>query len=448
MKKYFSFFLVLLQLLLLAGCASSGGDNALYADLPTVPQTNKHLSIYASGKSELLSAALNQYRKLYPDVEVELIKPQKTSNSVEAQEQYNQVLTQLMAGKGPDILLVDDQGMDIEKLVRQGVFADMEPYFKADGFDWEPYNRAVMDAGVWNGKRFVIPLSYSFDLLCTTQTALEETGFDVEACKDFKGFLDETTRYMDDPAQTRRLFSDWFDVGFDFYYKSGISVIDYDEKTVDFSDPLLTSAIHWNRTVRETHPYSASIDHLIGAAAVRDHQALWTTSGTGVLFDLFFTAGALRTVDETVMMPIRDVNGGIQAHIDSPMVVRGNSENLQNAYDFLKILLSLELQDEVFGSMPVLDSAAENYLNRGFGSHSPEGTHGFASTTHRGSALDDPSQEEIQQILDLTHEVTGAYYSNPYTSVGLLMGRYISGYEEYEETLEKAQSALELYLTE
>ena len=448
MKKYFLFFLVLLQLLLLAGCASSGGDHALYADLPTVPQTNEHLSIYASRKSELLSAALNQYRKLYPDVEVELIEPKETSNSVEAQEQDNQVLTQLMAGKGPDILLVDDQGMDIEKLVRQGVFADMEPFFKADGFDWEPYNQAVMDAGLWNGKRFVIPLSYSFDLLCTTREALEETGFNVEACKDFKGFLDETTRYMDDSAQTRRLFGDWFDVGFDFFYYSGISVIDYDEKTSNFSDPLLTSAIHWDRKVENAHPSVPGIDFLIGAAAVRDRQALWTTSGMGVLYDLFFTAGALRTVDETVMMPIRDVNGGIQVHIDSPMVVRGNSENLKSAYDFLKILLSLELQDEVFGSMPVRYSAAENYLNRGFGSHSPEGAHGFSSTTHRGSALDDPSQEEIHQILNLTHEVTGAYYSYPYSSVGLVMGRYILGYEEYEETLEKAQSALELYLTE
>ncbi len=455
MKKYFSLFLVLLQLILLAGCAGSKAGNALYADLPTVPQTNEHLSVYCIGEpagANLLSAALNQYQKLYPNVEVELIKPFSGAdqlNSTIQTEQYDQLLTQLMAGKGPDVLLLDDCYMDLEKMVRQGIFADMEPFFKADGFDWEPYNQTVMDAGVWNGKRFVIPLSYSFDLLCTTQEALEETGFDVEACKDFQGFLDETTRYLENPARSRRLFNDAFNPGMDFFYKSGISVLDYDELSADLSDPLLTSALQWYRTVKDTHPQAGPGGLLSGASAVRDGQALWTTSSGGAVLGLFYTSGALRTVGEAVMMPIRDVNGGIQAHIGKTMAVRGNSENLKNAYDFLKILLSPEMQCAMRSDFPVLYAAAENYLTE----NPPmllikEGTDGFVSTTHPGSAVDDPSQEEIQQVLALTHEVTGAYYDYFYSNVMTLMGSYIHGFQNFEDALKDAQWQMKLYLTE
>ena len=155
----------------------------------------------------MLQMALEQYRELYPDVEVELIKPDYDGRDIDLRyELYDQVSAQIMAGEGPDVFLIDQIAMDIEKLVRQGVFADLEPFFEEDNFDWEPYNQAVMDGGVWNGKRFVIPLSYSFPLLFTTRTALEETGFDVDACKDYQGFLEETTRYMQDSTQTRKLF--------------------------------------------------------------------------------------------------------------------------------------------------------------------------------------------------------------------------------------------------
>ena len=295
MKKWFVLFLALLQILLLVGCVETQGGNALYADMPTAPQTNAQLRVYCLGnvgEASLILAALNRYQLLYPDVEVELIQPIEDSTdltSANEYEQYNKLLTQIMAGEGPDIMLLDDYYIDVEKLVRQGIFADMEPFFQADGFDWEPYNQAVMDGGVWNGKRFTIPFNYTFDLLCTTREALEETNFDVEACKDFQGFLEETTRYMEDPTQTRRLFSYGSVPGHDFFYKPGISFVDYDGQTADLSQPLLTSAIQWYKTVRDTHPDISTYGLLMGASDIRDGQALWTTSAVGADLDLFLS---------------------------------------------------------------------------------------------------------------------------------------------------------------
>ena len=208
MKKKMLYFLLLLAALLPA-CGTSQMADSIWQDPAVVSQSNERLSIFYIGEnkdSEMMRAALASYKELYPDVEVGLIKSDAGASYEAMMELYNQTAAQIMTGEGPDVFIINDEVMDVEKLVRQGIFADMDPFFQADHFDWEPYNQTIMNGGVWNGKRFVIPLSYTFPLLITSQAALDDTGFDVNACKDFKGFLEETMRFLEDPAQTRRLF--------------------------------------------------------------------------------------------------------------------------------------------------------------------------------------------------------------------------------------------------
>lgn len=458
MKISFSLFLAALLLTaLLTGCANPQDGNALYQDMPTVPQTNARLTVFCIDNTHgpnLIRAALNLYREQHPDVEVELIEPLvwegRYTYSGPEEEVYEQLSAQIMAGEGPDILLIDDNYMDVEKLVRQGVFADMEPFFQADGFDWEPYSQGVMNTGVWNGKRFLIPLSYDFPLLLTTKAALEETGFHVDACKDYQGFLDETARYLEDPEQTRRLFSDAWIVDYARFAMldySGSSVADYDNRTVDLSLPIFRSTTQWYKSVLEAHSQDPNFSRLGGASAVRDGQALWTNSIFGAYDNFYAAAGALRTVGEVVMMPIRDADGGIQAHIEDAVAVRANSESLQNAYDFLKLLLSPTVQYAPKFGLSILHDANARLLAQGIGWYIEAGKDGFSSTERNGSALNAPSQEEIRQFLSFTKDITGGYYYN-YLWLNMEMHPYLRENADYEETLKEAQRQLEIYMTE
>lgn len=401
-----------------------------------------------------MEAALKRFQELHPDVETELVKPQTLPGEEDdPRSSYASLQAQLMAGEGPDIMLLEDNylEMEIEKLVRQGIFADMEPYFQADGFDWEPYYQGVMDAGVWNGKRFLFPLGYKYPLLSTTKAALEETGFNIEACKDFQGFLEETARYMADPSQTRRLFSDAKVLGatpYELRAYSGLPIVDYDEKTADLSSPQFQTLVHWYKTVVDTHPDDPAFYSSIGSAsAVRDGQALWNSSVLGADMDLYFSAGALRTLGEVVMLPIRDINGGVRVQISYSVAVRANSENLENAYDYLKILLSPEIQAINPYQFSILKALNESYLSGNSTLHVPEGTDGFFSTNHPGTATNDPNPEEIQRVLAYTEEITGGYYHAQYEPM-LFMYPYFYFGEDYEETLNAAQSHMDLYLSE
>lgn len=453
MKKLSSLLLaVLLLAALLTGCANQQDGNALYQEMSTVPQTNGSLTVFCIGDSrdsDMLELALNCYRDQYPEIAVKLIKPETDSESKD--ELYQQVAAQIMAGEGPDVFIVDDSVLDMEKLVRQGIFADMEPFFEADNFDWEPYHKTVMDGGVWNGKRFAIPLSYDFPLLFTTRTALEETGFDTEACKDYQGFLEETTHYMKDPTQTRPLFHNVLCVT-DVTGFSGISIVDYDTRTADLSSPALQLGLQWYKTVMENHPnYNQISNGLENAAVVRDGQALWTTSILGALYGFYNEFAALKTVDEAIMMPIRDLDGGIQAKIKYSVAVRANSDNLQNAYDYIKILLSPEVQCKLQNgdNLSVLNSANEycyQEISQGRIYHLKAGSSGFVSTIDPEQAVDWPSPEDFLRLMDLTQEITGTYYKG--WGIRGAMYSYVFENADYEDTLDAAKRQLEIYISE
>ena len=150
----------------------------------------------------------------------------------------------------------------------------MEPYFEADNFDWSGYNQAVMDAGVWDGHRLVIPLEYNFPMLYTSQTALDETGFSIENCDTFSGLLDEIEAMQADPSQTRDVFRTKFTF-YDFAHYAGISYVDYDRQKADLSSPeLKRGAEIYNNLSGLDLPILD--DGINGAADIRDGKVLWS----------------------------------------------------------------------------------------------------------------------------------------------------------------------------
>ena len=326
----------------LSACAPGDAEPAPIEVPPPVEQTNEGLNIWYTDYGMMvkyLDAAVTQYNQLHPDHPVTADKYFADSSSESNDEATQQMLTEVMAGSGPDLIFFDVGNMDIEKMVRRGVFADLEPYFEADNFDWSGYNQAVMDAGVWDGQRLVIPLQYNFPMLYTSQTALDETGFSIENCDTFGGLLDEIEAMQADPSQKREVFRAKYTF-YNFAQYAGIPYVDYDRQKADLSSPELKrgAEIYNNLGGLELGVLDDGIN---GAADIRDGKALWICPFPPV--NGFYTGPeVINTFDKLVMMPIRDVNGGIQAQITWAVAVRNNSPNLQNAYEFIKYLLSEE----------------------------------------------------------------------------------------------------------
>ena len=453
------FCLPLACLLALTACAQGTGASTDAASAEPVPievpppveQTNTELNIWYTDygtSANFLDAAVSLYNQQYPDRMVTAEKFFADGSIENSDAATQQMLTEVMAGSGPDLIFFSGSGTDIEKMVRRGVFADMEPYFEADNFDWSGYNQAVMDAGVWDGHRLVIPLQYNFPMLYTSQTALDETGFSMENCDTFGGLLDEIEAMQADPGQTRDVFRAKFTF-YDFAHYAGIPYVDYDRQKADLSFPELqrSAEIFQNLGGLELGTYDMGID---SAADIRDGKALWTCPFPPV--DGFYTGPeVINTFDDMVMMPIRDVDGGIQAEITWAVAVRNNSPNLQNAYEFIKYLLSEEYHTETLNYRwlyySVLDAANDAYFQdyvygRAVPLTPPKNAYGLDSV--------DVHPEDFDELMDYTRQITGAYFSCAETNFmrNMRMCGFLSGEAAYDDAAEDAERQMNLYLSE
>ena len=85
------------------------------------------------------------------------------------------ISTEIMAGKGPDIISLN-QKLPFEKLIDNCSFADIDELaelYKSD-IDFDDYNSTIMDCGIYNGKRYIIPIAYCPNILITTQEILDK----------------------------------------------------------------------------------------------------------------------------------------------------------------------------------------------------------------------------------------------------------------------------------
>lgn len=461
MKKRYAHCLCLplACLLALTACAPGGGtadadDEPLPIEVPPpVEQENTCLTIFYTDYNEveakILDAAIGQFNRQHPDTPVTADKYFTDGLLASHQEAYTKMTTEVMAGDGPDLFLYDYITMDVEKMARRGVFADLEPYFEADNFDWSGYNQAVMNGGVWDGHRLVVPLSYMLPMLYTSQTALEETGFSVENCGTFDGFLDEVEKMESDPAQTRETFRAKLAFSY-FPYYAGLPYIDYDRQTVDLSFPELERGAAIYKDMKGLLDLNFSDGNsLAGAADIRDGKCLWTCPDFP-LDGFFLAAGGINKFDDVVMLPIRDTQGGIQARITSAIAVRNSSPNLQIAYEFIKFLLSEEFQLDTWlyrwQNFSVLDAANDEYcrketVERQQSKISPSNPYGF-----EGNIV--LPQEDYDELASYMDEVSGAFFYAKRTSFLKNVDAYLAGDASYKEAILDAERQLNIYLSE
>lgn len=221
-KKALSLILALIILLcpLLPACTNSSSES-----------NTDRLTVYAINEDDILVRFLKKYNA-YCNVN------DREEDSVEfiyfdSYEEYEAKLgTELMAGKGPDVLALS-QNLPIEKLIKNNNLLDLNEVINSlnSDFSFDNLNKVVMDSGVFDGKRYILPLYYSPDFLVTSNSRLDYLGADLEGvtfetlCEDInQGKLD---CYLVHPG-----FGDNFFYSFVYQYintRNGTTEFDTDE---------------------------------------------------------------------------------------------------------------------------------------------------------------------------------------------------------------------------
>ena len=180
MKKGFLALLLCLPLLL-AACGDtqapppvSGGASAL-SEISTPEEDTgaAPLIVWTEPDSSRGVARLSKLlEKNEPGLSVEVVALPEYDDA-NRDEELKRLRTELLAGKGPDLFLLTEHQIGdsassffpaAEKTMRTGVFQNLGPYFQADPeLAEDNFIAPVFNAGVVDGKRYVVPLQYGYD---------------------------------------------------------------------------------------------------------------------------------------------------------------------------------------------------------------------------------------------------------------------------------------------
>ena len=140
------------------------------ASVPSVPDTE--LVVYSLENNATVRQAIGEFQRENPSVRVSYrVGMGDDAGAVTKGDLIRALNTELLAGKGPDVLILD--GMNIESYIEKGVLLDLNE-FLADGIASGELAETFMNAYERGGKRYAVPTRISVPVMVGSSDALRQ----------------------------------------------------------------------------------------------------------------------------------------------------------------------------------------------------------------------------------------------------------------------------------
>lgn len=314
--------LLLSGMLLLGGCQSG-----------PKPGDKTTLSVYRVETDALYMSALDTYQKENTQVDLQI------TTFPSYQDMKDQLNTELMSGKGPDVLLYNSiaGGDDTFKLAKSNAFLPLDSYVEA--LPSEEYFAEVLEAGKYRDTRYFLPLSWNFLQAYTSQKLAEEQGYQGKSL--YEVLPAELDRLKNDSANA--LCSMQFareDVVNLVAEISGTPVISGDGKTL--SDP-----VSFKQSAEFAKLFYDNIPAMQAITQKYKNDFAGATSHLSFLIENYSFLNNLRYYQtlypetlgtEAVMYPVGQRQGGLTVQVIQYGVINANTKAPDAAWSLLKAI--------------------------------------------------------------------------------------------------------------
>lgn len=315
------------------------------------------------------------------EVRIQRLPDDKAEREIEIQK----LRTEIMAGKGPDVYLIDggeEYGEEFLPLLenpyqtmQSGALAPLDALMEEDSY-WEDdtYSDVILKAGQYDGHQYILPMSVSYYVL-SRETDMEEMTEDtlgewLEQARNSQDIRLKTAFWSSLWAQSAR----WMQPAAD--YERG-EVLFNKEKWIKFSDQYFQFHIDVGEEVHET--------------------------GNWYNFEMLSSAVFSDKTSSIDLQVVPDLEGRKMASIQTYGAVGMSSDLKQEAYDFLMLFLNDRSQkysrEHSEGSMIL--PQIYGYFDSAF---IPVQESAFEAWMHY------PPDEELEKMLQSFHELDGAYF--------------------------------------
>ena len=322
-KQILKFLFLMSGLTVLAGCTQGKEDKDAVKEKDSNLQEAMVIGVSESVE-DFYREAVAKFCKEYPDTKVTITVIPDIDNRVskeneEKRNKMDQMRVEIMAGKGPDVFLLDSKNPlfpDVIKNCYSGTFYDMESTL---GKDIENLELAVpvMDAGVVNGGRYLIPLGYTIGGIAATEEWL--SGW-TPADSTPAGFLSEVLQHG---GMDKYLESYLLETSLSSYNYAPL--LDYNDENIVIDEnqkELLEFALSQEDIMPD------NLENPVSLVQIGDPRGI---SGESIMAQFILNG------ETPVFLAVPNGKEGVTAQISTYAAVRANSE-------LVKMLLSDEMQ--------------------------------------------------------------------------------------------------------
>jgi ABC-type glycerol-3-phosphate transport system substrate-binding protein len=432
-KKYIALLLCLVFALNLFGCSveKSKSENLTY--------------YYSKDSHGTLIDVIESYNKycnnnLDNSYKIEL-KEFESEN-----ELYTKISTEIMAGSGPDIISLN-QKLPFEKLIENNSLLDVNTLID-DEIDINKYNSVVMNVGVYDGKRYIIPLFYGIDVLVSTKERLKKYGVDCDngTALTYEGMSKTFKKYFNNPRDCSfvpNLNFIWFNSPLQLFDRFINNYVDFENKVTYFDSDEFNNNLD-------------AMYKMVKLSKENTVKSLFDDLYINRSFPLITGNYAYyKSIDENpvVCRGLIENDKVYSSFVQIGFAVNNNTKYKKQIYEFIKYALSDEVQMKMCGAIGNSYSASTAF---------PVNKKAFEQSKYVASTRTDDDEKIIgiendfvSSYIDVAEKinkctlymnVSNSYYNS--SIIGDIVDSYLNDDISKEKFIRQLTAATEIYLTE
>ncbi len=429
MKKFLCAVMAAVMLLTLSSCEKPQKTELDTSGTIDTGDNGEPLVLYTTSEHTYLAKGAKRYNAVKGKDEVVV----KTFDN---REKLDQALnTEVLAGKGPDLIDCNEViSYAFMPFANNDMFVDLTPYFNRAGVDLSQYNEIVMDSGIVNKKRVMVPLSYFVPAYVSTEETLKK--YDIPT--DFNFLTSDYSRILTDKVKADPDVVLMPQITANIEYSLNY-FMDYNTNTCTFATEEFKKLLENTKEVYDITKNDFKImTQYEGDSILALHAGSFIFSYTMIRPTALLEEEVSKLPRDSVprVYPAADCkhSSGSYAVIFDGVAISKNSKNKLRAFSFIEFLLSDTIQADIgiSSGFPVKKDVVEKEKEE---------------FSKRSYALNDQTKKDILSYGEVT---SALFLDNKFIHEILrpVLQPYWDGASDIDTTVEQLQNKAELYLNE
>ncbi len=448
----------------------AGGKAIRYTynpDIATIP--GEKLKVYGLSDNETIRQAISLYQAKNPDVYIQFEFGMGGDDSVTREDALKKLNTEIMAGEGPDILLLDN--MPVDSYIEKGLLLDLSPIINNLSGNAELFGN-IVNAMKTSEQLYAVPCEVQLPVMLTDKKYLSGVN-DLESIADMIEQLREDNPEQDllglcSEKSIMRLFSmtcvpAWMTESGEIDKDAIREFLKQTKRIYDAQmDGISERVIDNYQSMAEDYMLYNGVASFEDSDYVRmagRNQMNYIGGYNRILFGSFkyidiTSVKKTSGFENTEWAPMKGQGGNV-FWAETLLGINAASKHLESAGDFLKMCLGKENQSYLYQSLPVNKTAFEEKMVLPENEVDSSGMWGSVVTeSYDGTRIVLvyywPTEEEIADYTQYMETVDTAYYENDMLENAVYEEgiAYIQGTQSLEEAVGAIEQKVSLYMAE